>query len=137
MPPPAPIPLWVSPSGAHGYIPIYKNGSTSFQYHFQRVLRWRRAWPDWFDGRTKDTVDNPDPRKILVITRDPMDRWESALRQVGEVWDDQHLWPQGRFLTDWRQFLDRMEFVDLAFANDWLVDEGFPACEERRNVTVW
>jgi hypothetical protein len=139
----ADIPLLLSPDGALGYIPIHKNASTTYTFHFLRTLGWGRAWPKGSVGeRVKDWVPNPDPTKILVITRREPDRFFSAMHTMNHPewdainWSDQHVWPVGRFLVPWMRFHDRMEFVDVWDVPAWLIDNGLPVANDHRNAAT-
>ena len=137
--------MCVSPDGDLAYLPVHKCASTTYNFHFQRRLGWGRAWPaDAAVAVTalKDYVPDPDPSEILVITRDPVQRWVSGMKQIdfwtapswGAVpWDDPHLWPVGRFLSQWPQFGDRFVFHDMNDVDSWLSKHGLPSTEDHLN----
>jgi len=139
---PLDVPLYCSPDGEFGYIPVHKCASTTYKYHFYHRLRWDRAWRKGSLGESASRWwPNPDPRKILVITRPEPDRFLSGLHTMNHTapwaevdWDNQHVWPIPRFIADWQHFYDRMEFVDMHDVPAWLERHGLPATQERRNA---
>jgi hypothetical protein len=131
------IPLVISPDGKLGYIPIPKCASTTYNFHFQRRLGWGRAWRDGLIMPMKDTVFNPDPEEILVITRDPEERLRSAERQEGPYDpDNPHFWPIARCLRDWWHMEDRMTFVDVDDVPAWLQANDLPTTDDRLNAAT-
>lgn len=140
-------PLLTSPDGRLGYIKIHKCGSNTYYLHLMRKERWLRSFrkDSGFSTRSGFRAD-PNPERIIVIVRDPIERWISGLVQVGgsqvnaeilylakdspEVYThrrNQHLWPYTWFLWEWEPlFGDRFEVVLLSDAADWFLENNVP-----------
>jgi len=151
------LPLFTDPDNQLGYLQIYKCANSTYTNHF-RNLGWKKSWVEGsevsrqFAGRPTNQP-NPDPKKILVIVRNPVERYVSALVGVsGSKFDlkkaqaavetkdtlytfneNHHFWPYTWFISPWEQFLDRMEFVDMRSSKDWLLANslGLPAPQQQ------
>jgi len=143
------IPLHMSPDGLLGYIKVHKCASNTHTNWLINERGWGRAWSP---GSRMHTLDNgphrsPSPSSLLVLVRDPVDRWLSAVGTLGrfkydpavvatvqryhDTHDDlftknmnQHFWPYTWFLDEWSRFADRMDLVDIVNGWDWFESHG-------------
>lgn len=137
------LPLYTDVENRLGYLRVYKCGVTTYTKHFDN-LDWKHSWVSGsrFDLKYREAPKyrpDPDPEKILVIVRDPIDRYVSGILEIGGLKlfqdivaqtetitrnDDLHLWPFTWFVNEWDCFLDRMEFVDIKKVPAWLSANG-------------
>jgi hypothetical protein len=158
------IPLLTSPEGDVGYIKIHKCASNTHSNWLKMERGWKRSWRPgtrvWnLHSDRKSSRRNPNPERIVVLVRDPIDRWVSAVGTMGgfkynseiisrvntyhATHDDlytknmnQHFWPYSWFVWDWRQFYDRMEFIDIADGWGWFEEAGVPDVPTARHQNV-
>jgi len=149
-------PLFTDPANQLGYIKIHKCGTNTYARHLRQRLDWHRSWSTDFRTAAKHQP-SPNPEKILVIVRDPVERYISGMVQIGgSCYNDriaqnvishqgplythkrnQHVWPFTWFLSEWMRFEDRFEIVDIRDASDWFVSNGVelpPTGERHRNL---
>lgn len=156
------IPLNTSEDGDLGYIKIHKCASNTHDLWLKQERNWKRSWRPgtrvWhLHSDRQSSRRNPDPSRIVVLVRDPVERWVSAVGTMGGFKyngdvvasvnayhrenDDlytknmnQHFWPYSWFVWDWRQFYDRMEFVDIADGWKWFSEAGVEGVPESRHT---
>lgn len=150
------VPLHMSYDGSVGYIKIHKCASNTHALWLIRERGWGRGWRP---GTRMHRLDrgfhkSPSPSSILVLVRDPIERYVSAVGTMGGFQyhedtieqvnryhaehDDlftknmnQHFWPCSWFTWEWEHFADRMEYRDISEGWDWFAAHRVEDVPER------
>jgi hypothetical protein len=134
--------IYTSPDGKLGHIGIHKCGTNTWLTWVAGQEKWNRSWPqDWMHCKSQYLHPSEvNPERVLIIVRDPVDRYLSGMQEVLQNYTDdqierelvdafrvglpvykwnQHVWPYRWFVQDWIKFEERMDVRDISQGHDW------------------